>query len=122
VPSSDRHQVKPWFAGHLDFTPPVPDLSAAGFPLLGGRVDFLDDRRVAVVVYGRRRHLIDVYVLPERDRPSPIPTGNRLGYNLLTWREGDLRLTAISDVEPGDLRLLARAHAAAARASMAEPR
>ncbi len=114
VQSSDRHQVKPRFAGRLDFSPPVPDLAAAGFPLLGGRVDFVAGQRAAVLVYGRRLHVIDVFVLPTTDRPLPLPGSRRLGYNLLSWREGPLRLIAISDLDPTELRQLAQLHARAA--------
>lgn len=112
VESSDRHQVKPWFAGRLDFSPPVPDLAAQGFPLLGGRVDFVDGKRAAVLVYGRRLHRIDVFVLPATDAPAVADA--RMGYNFLSWREGALAFVAVSDVNTADLRQLAALHAAAA--------
>ncbi len=113
VASTDRHQVKPWFAGRLDFAPPVPELAASGFPLVGGRVDFVAGERAAAIVYLRRRHVIDVYILPARPGFAP-PASAQAGYALVSWREGPLQLVAISDVDPADLRLFARLHAAAA--------
>ncbi len=113
VASSDRHQVKPWFAGHLDFAPPVPDLAARGFPLLGGRLDFVAGQRAAVLVYGRHLHRIDVFVLPAERAAALRPAPARLGYHFVSWREGPLSLIAVSDVDPSDLRLLAALHAAA---------
>src|SRR3954468_22681062 len=89
VRSSDQHNVKPWFNGRLDFSPTVPRLEDQGFPLLGGRVDYVADRPVAVVVYGRRQHIINVYSWPA-DAGSPnddtAPTlATSHGYNLLHW-------------------------------------
>ena len=114
VQSSDRHQVKPWFAGRLDFSPPVPDLAGAGFPLLGGRLDFVAGQRAAVLVYGRRLHIVDVFVLPAAGRAVPLPAATRLGYNFVSWREGPLQLIAVSDLDSKELRQLAGLHARAA--------
>lgn len=107
VASSDRHTVKPWFNGRLDFAPPVPDLAPQGFPLIGGRLDYLDGRVVAALVYRRNKHLINVFVRPE-------PTGVSLpglgrpheGYNLVRWTEHGLEFWAVSDVDSGELRAL----------------
>ncbi len=118
VASSDRHQVKPWFAGRLDFAPPVPELASSGFPLVGGRVDFFAGERAAAIVYMRRRHVIDVYILPARPDFTP-PAAEREGFSLVSWREGSLQLVAISDVERGDLELFARLHAEAANPRIA---
>lgn len=107
VESSDRHTVKPWFNGKLDFAPPVVDLAGQGFPLVGGRLDYLDGRVVAALVYRRNRHVINVFVRPEPtslQRPGPIRPHE--GYNLLRWTERGLEFWAVSDVEPGDLRAL----------------
>lgn len=118
VLSSDRHQVKPWFAGRLDFAPPVPELTAAGYHLVGGRVDFFAGERAAAIVYMRRRHVIDVYILPVQP-DFRAPASARAGYSLVTWREGALQLVAISDVDRADLERLAHLHAEAARPRIA---
>jgi anti-sigma factor RsiW len=102
VPSSDRHTVKPWFAGKVDFSPPVPDLSAEGFPTVGGRLDAVAGRPAAVLVYSHRRHLIDVYVRPSEGAPGAIsPVWS--GFHLVGWREGDLAFWAVSDLDRTEL-------------------
>jgi anti-sigma factor RsiW len=117
VQTSDRHTVKPWFNGRIDFAPPVVDLSAQGFPLVGGRLDYLDGRVVAALVYRRNKHIINVFV-------RPVPNGvfrpglgrAHAGYNLVRWTEGGLEFWAVSDVEAGDLkafRTAFQAHAGA---------
>ncbi len=108
VTSSDRHTVKPWLDGRLNFAPAVPDLSAAGFPLIGGRLDVLDGRTVAALVYGRRKHLINVFVWPVRDDdPRESGSGASLGYQWVCWRAAGMEYCAISDVTTADLRELA---------------
>jgi anti-sigma factor RsiW len=106
VQSTDQHTVKPWFDGKLDFIPPVGDFSAQGFPLLGGRLDVIEGRNVAALVYGRRKHLINLFVWPEGKDPAVSGEGSRQGYNWLSWRAGDMRFCLVSDVSPGDLREL----------------
>ncbi len=100
VASSNRHTVKPWFQGKLDFSPIVPDLAPHGFPLLGGRLEYLDHRPAAALVYSRGKHIINVFVFPAAHVPSPAGRG---GFHIATWKLGDLDYWAVSDVSPTDL-------------------
>lgn len=102
VVSTDRHTVKPWFAGKLDFSPKVVDLSEQGFPLQGGRLDFVAGRPVAVLVYKRREHIIDVYVWPASHRAT-TPDTDRNGFNLVHWQEDQLGFWAVSDLDAREL-------------------
>jgi anti-sigma factor RsiW len=111
VETSDRHVVKPWFAGRVDFSPPVVELAGAGFPLVGGRLDYVAGRPSAALVYRRDRHVINLFVWPDAaaaDR-APDRAARVDGYNVLRWAEGGLRLSAVSDVEAGELRAFAEA-------------
>lgn len=106
VQSTDQHTVKPWFDGKVNFAPPVPDFTNDGFPLLGGRLDVLDGRSAAALVYGRRKHIINVFVV-ESQRNSPAPdSGDRSGYHWLSWQAGPFAYIAVSDVSAGDLQQL----------------
>jgi anti-sigma factor RsiW len=107
VASTDQHTVKPWFEGKLDFAPPVVDYAPEGFPLLGGRVDFISGRRVAALVYGRRQHKINVYEWPGGTDTKKIGE-LRLGYSMLHWSHAGMAYWAVSDVSPADLQELAR--------------
>jgi anti-sigma factor RsiW len=108
VASSDQHTVKPWFAGKVDFSPPVHDLGADGFPLIGGRLDVLNHTRVAVLAYRKRQHEIDVFVWPVGGDVSAVSslTRARRGYNVVRWSEGGMNFCAVSDVEADDLQHL----------------
>jgi anti-sigma factor RsiW len=110
VTSSDQHTVKPWFNGRLDVSPPVTDLTTQGFPLIGGRLDYLDQRPVAALVYRHRLHVINLFVWPaapdEQARSSITLTRN--GYNLLHWHENGLAFWAVSDLSVGDMNEFAR--------------
>jgi len=103
VASTSQHTVKPWFAGKIDFTPPVPDLSADGFPLIGGRLDQLDGATAAVLVYQCRKHVIDLYVSPSS---AKIPSGEttRRGFNIVAWVEGENQYAAVSDLALDELK------------------
>lgn len=104
VISTDRHTVKPWFNGRLDYAPPVEDLSASGFPLVGGRLDYVGRRRVAVLVYRYRQHVIDVYVRPAGGgrEAAPYATVSQ-GYALDRWDAAGMTWWAVTDAEPSAL-------------------
>ena len=109
VASSDQHTVKPWFDGKLDFSPTVTDLTAQGFPLIGGRLDYLDHRAVAALVYRHRLHLINVYIWPAaNERQTALRTLSMQGYHLLHWSEAGMVYWMISDLDPHELMTLAR--------------
>jgi anti-sigma factor RsiW len=107
VASSDAHTVKPWFAGRIDFSPEVKDLANEGFPLVGGRLDYMGGRRVAAVVYKRRLHTVNVFMWPSASAGDVAPRLiTRNGYNLLTWSRGGVDYWAVSDLNAGDLTQL----------------
>ncbi len=108
VVSTDQHTVKPWFSGRLDFAPVVKDLSAEGFPLQGGRLDYLDDRTVAALVYKRRQHSINLFLWPSTASDSAFQTSTIKGYNLVHWRRSHMEFWAVSDVNAADLNQFAR--------------
>lgn len=109
VPTSDRHTVKPWFNGKIDFAPPVADLVADGFPLVGGRLDDIQDRTVAALVYRRRAHVINLFIWPGSAPGRPV-LERREGYSLVRWSRGGLVFWAVSDVDAGDLEAFQRAY------------
>ncbi len=114
VASSDRHTVKPWLSSKLDFSPPVVDLANAGFPLDGGRLDYLDNRPVATLCYRYRQHTIDLFVWPQkRGGETPMRSFERQGYNVLHWTDGGMVFWAVSDVNDTDLKAFAEAYASA---------
>jgi anti-sigma factor RsiW len=103
VVSTNQHTVKPWFDGRVDFAPPVKDLAAEGFPLVGGRLDYLHGRSVAVLVYGRGKHVIELFVWPVSGRPGAPARAERDGYNVVHWEANAMSLTAVSDLDPSGL-------------------
>jgi anti-sigma factor RsiW len=107
VVSTDRHTVKPWFAGHTDVSPVVADFDARGYKLIGGRVDYLNHQRAAVVVYQHGAHVINVFSWAASQRT--LPEGATVdGYHLIFWKAGDIQYCAVSDTAPGELLQLGR--------------
>jgi len=109
VLSSDQHTVKPWFNGRLDFSPPVSDFAGRGYPLLGGRLDYVDGRPVAALVYGRRQHVINLFLWPVTRGPSVgSKTRERQGYHLLHWTTPDYTYWVVSDLGITELQAFAQ--------------
>ena len=115
VTSSDQHTVKPWLSSKLDFSPPVTDLTTAGFPLVGGRLDYVENRPVAVLVYRHRQHIIDLFVWPKAgsDNAPSMRKLSKNGYHLLSWTKKGMAFWAISDLNSPELKDFARVYAAA---------
>lgn len=109
VVSSNRHTVKPWFNGKLDFSPPVSDLSSHGFPLEGGRLDYLNGRAVAVLVYRHNQHPINLYIWPNAAGESGLKMQERQGYHLIRWVVDGMEYWAVSDLATNELELFAGA-------------
>jgi anti-sigma factor RsiW len=110
VISSDQHTVRPWFEGKLDFAPPVEDLSGQGFPLVGGRVEYIDGRAVAALVYERRKHFINLFVWPGEASSQEVKGEKpQRGYNIVRWRGAGMNYAAVSEVAEDDLRKFAGA-------------
>jgi anti-sigma factor RsiW len=103
VPSSDQHTVKPWFNGKISFSPKVVDLSNKGFPLVGGRLDYVDNQTVAALVYRRRGHVINLFAYPSTGRSRPAMSERR-GYNIIRWEADGLECWAVSDLNPQELQ------------------
>jgi anti-sigma factor RsiW len=105
VESSNQHTVKPWFAGKIDFAPLVPDLSDQGFSLIGGRLDYLDNRGVAVLVYQRRKHIIDLFIRPSAEAAEATSRAQAFqGYHLFHWSQAGMTYWAVSDLNLAELQ------------------
>ena len=108
VLSTDQHTVKPWFDGKIDFAPPVRDFSEQGFPLQGGRLDVVDNRTVSALVYGRRKHVVNVFIWPSSEKDAAPRTGSIQGYQWIDWRKQGMEFYAVSDASAPDLDQLQR--------------
>jgi anti-sigma factor RsiW len=105
VVSTDQHTVKPWFDGKLDFSPPVRDFAEQGYPLVGGRLDYVGGRDVAALVYQMRKHYINVFVWPDDRKQAKLPEFlSAQGYNVVCRSNGGMRLCGVSDANADDLR------------------
>lgn len=107
VVSTDRHTVKPWFQGRLDYAPPVFDLGAEGFPLMGGRIEHVRGNVVATLAYKSNRHVIDVFVWPSGAQTAPMRSV-RKGFNVLHWADGSMQYWAVSDLERAEMERFAQ--------------
>jgi anti-sigma factor (TIGR02949 family) len=109
VASTDRHTVKPWFAGRIDYSPPVHDLTSAGFPLEGGRVDVVGGRKVSVLVYHHNQHRIALSLWPSSGANAPAKVTMRDGFAMAEWRHGGFEMHAVSDLAPSEMAAFAAA-------------
>ena len=103
ITSSDQHTVKPWVTGKLDYTPPVADLADVGYKLLGGRIDLLENRPVAAIVYQYQGHFINVFVWPAASHAIDFDVQSRQGYSLCGWNKASLNYLIISELSPADM-------------------
>ncbi|MGO4129546.1 anti-sigma factor [Inquilinus sp. YAF38] len=112
VPSSDRHTVKPWFVGKIDAAPPVVDLAAQGFPLVGGRLDYLDRRVVAALVYRHGGgHVVNLFVWPQPGAAdAAVTVETEEGYRLLHWVRSGLEFWAVADIDLSELQAFQAAY------------
>jgi anti-sigma factor RsiW len=106
IASSDKHTVKPWFTGKLDFSPPVYDFSAQGFPLLGGRLDYLQHQTAAALSYRHDKHIINTFVVPTTQADSGLQSQSKRGYNIVSWRQNHMRFIIVSDLDKQQLETL----------------
>jgi anti-sigma factor RsiW len=119
VASSDRHTVKPWFTGKLDFSPPVEDLAAQGFPLLGGRLDYINGHTIAALVIQSHKHIVNLFIWPSKDTEANLTVlAPMQGFNLVHWSARGMTFWAISDLNAKELLEFARTWAKAAPAPM----
>lgn len=108
VQTSDRHTVKPWLSHHIDVSPPVKELASEGFPLVGGRLDYIDGHPAAVVVYRHAKHVINLFAWASSGADAPLRTEVRQGFNIVRWRKDGIAYAAVSDVEADQLMAFAR--------------
>jgi anti-sigma factor RsiW len=104
VASTDQHTVKPWFAGKLDYSPQVVDLTTSGYPLIGGRLDVLDHREVAAIIYQRRKHYINLFIWPAEAESLHGRLYNLNGYHALGWTKSGMNYLAVSELGEKEFR------------------
>ena len=109
VASSDQRTVKPWFTGKLDYAPPVQDYAADGFALVGGRLDYIQGRAVAALVYQRQKHSINLFVWPSAQADSAPQAHTQQGFQMLRWSAGGMHYWLVSDLAASELQVLAKA-------------
>lgn len=118
VESSDRHTVRPWFSGKVDVAPPAVDLAGSGFPLIGGRLDYVDNHVVAALVYRRNGHIINVFVRPAPEMEDLPPRADSYrGYNLCQWRQTGVEFWAVTDASRTELEDFAHSYIVASAAA-----
>jgi anti-sigma factor RsiW len=104
VVSTDQHTVKPWFNGKLDFSPPVKNLAKQGFPLVGGRLDYIGGHSAAALIFHRNKHIINLFIWPTQENDSePVSSAPLQGYNVIHWSEAGMTLWAVSDLNEKEL-------------------
>ena len=109
VASSDRHTVKPWLSARLDFSPPVPEFGSLGTLFLGGRLDYLDGRPVAALVYRQSQHIVDAFVWPANASDSRLRVRSQRGFNIVHWSRAGMAHWVVSDLSEGELVAFAQA-------------
>jgi anti-sigma factor RsiW len=107
VVSTDRHTVKPWFQGRLDFAPPVLDLAGEGFPLMGGRIEHVRGNVAATLAYTHNRHVIDLFIWPSAEQQAPARSLRR-GFNVVRWADGSMQYWAVSDMDRDEIETFTR--------------
>jgi len=105
VASSDKHTVKPWFTGKIDFAPPVYDFAEQGYPLIGGRLDYIRHQNVAALSYHRNKHIINLFIIPSTATDAPIHASSRRGFNIVSWQKNNMAFEAVSDLNSQELEI-----------------
>jgi anti-sigma factor RsiW len=108
IASSDKHTVKPWFTGKLDFSPPVYDLAEQGYPLIGGRLDYINHQNAAALSYKRNKHVINVFITPTDKTDRASTSTARRGYNIIFWRKNRMAFEAVSDLNMQELEAFSK--------------
>jgi anti-sigma factor (TIGR02949 family) len=108
VRSTDQHTVKPWFLGKIDFSPPVVDLAATGYPLVGGRLDYLAGRTAAALVYMRAQHTINVFVWPDSSASRSVESRSIRGFHVRHWTQAGMSFWVVSDLNDAELDMFVK--------------